>query len=566
VSSGHRCRRTLAAALALLCLSATRADAYVYWGNRDDHTIGRAALDGSGVDQHFLTLPDEPAGSGSMWGLALDDAHVLWSHFSVTGGAIGRVGLDGSGVTPDFVTTAGFPTGVVTDDAHLYWANGTSGADPASGSIGRAELDGANANAGFVQKAAWTVNGVAVDAGHVYWANGSGHQTIGRANLDGTASDQSFISGLDPTSGVAVAGQYVYWSTGTAIGRAKLDGSEVDKAFVSATAYGIAVDAGHIYWAGGSVIGRAKLDGSDVEPQWIGGANRAYVVAVDDRAATTTTLTPSRAHAIYGEDLVFTAVVAAGGNGAATGHVTFKVTGAPPASVPVGGAGSATFDPPYLLDVGDTVTASYSGDAHHGPSRDVLAVDLRPAATSLAATLRPDQVTPGTEVTLDVAVRNAETWIPPFGAVFIAVNDRNVAAEPLDDDGLVTVSLTPSKPGDLRVTAHYHDSTGLPPDFVDSEQTVVLHVAAPLSAAPGTSTAAPAAPAVTAAPKPRRCKVPALKGLTLTAGKRRLAKAGCRLGKVTRKKTARARRGRVVATSPVAGKTTTQRVRLVVGR
>ena len=45
--------------------------------------------------------------------------------------------------------------------------------------------------------------GVAVDAGHVYWAN-FGLNTIGRANLDGTGIDQSFITGADFPFAVAV--------------------------------------------------------------------------------------------------------------------------------------------------------------------------------------------------------------------------------------------------------------------------------------------------------------------------------------------------------------------------
>ena len=42
-----------------------------------------------------------------------------------------------------------------------------------------------------------------VDAGHVYWAN-EGTNTIGRANLDGTGVDQSFITGASAPFGVAV--------------------------------------------------------------------------------------------------------------------------------------------------------------------------------------------------------------------------------------------------------------------------------------------------------------------------------------------------------------------------
>ena len=42
-----------------------------------------------------------------------------------------------------------------------------------------------------------------VDAGHVYWAN-EGTNTIGRANLDGTGVDESFITGASTPFAVAV--------------------------------------------------------------------------------------------------------------------------------------------------------------------------------------------------------------------------------------------------------------------------------------------------------------------------------------------------------------------------
>jgi hypothetical protein len=44
---------------------------------------------------------------------------------------------------------------------------------------------------------------VAVDSGHVYWTNFE-TGAIGRAGLDGTAPDQSFITGAAGPVGVAV--------------------------------------------------------------------------------------------------------------------------------------------------------------------------------------------------------------------------------------------------------------------------------------------------------------------------------------------------------------------------
>ena len=52
-------RAAARAALAALALATfalvARADAFVYWANFNTGTIGRANLDGSGVDQSFIT-------------------------------------------------------------------------------------------------------------------------------------------------------------------------------------------------------------------------------------------------------------------------------------------------------------------------------------------------------------------------------------------------------------------------------------------------------------------------------------------------------------------------------
>ena len=77
---------------------------------------------------------------------------------------------------------------------------------------------------------------MAVDSSHLYWAD-LGFGTIGRANLDGTGANQSFITGASAPEGVAVDAGHLYWanfSMGT-IGRANLGASQP---------FGVAVDAG----------------------------------------------------------------------------------------------------------------------------------------------------------------------------------------------------------------------------------------------------------------------------------------------------------------------------------
>jgi hypothetical protein len=83
-----------------------------------------------------------------------------------------------------------------------------------------------------------------VDANFVYWSNFA--TTIGRANLDGTGVNQSWIAGANDPRDVAVDANFVYWSN-----------------------------------FGSNTIGRANLDGTGVNHSWIAGANFPSGVAVD---------------------------------------------------------------------------------------------------------------------------------------------------------------------------------------------------------------------------------------------------------------------------------------------
>jgi hypothetical protein len=69
--------------------------------------------------------------------------------------------------------------------------------------IGRADLDGSNVNQSFITGASQPF-GVAVDAEHLYWANSFITNTIGRADLDGSNPNQSFITGASEPFGVEV--------------------------------------------------------------------------------------------------------------------------------------------------------------------------------------------------------------------------------------------------------------------------------------------------------------------------------------------------------------------------
>jgi hypothetical protein len=148
--------------------------------------------------------------------------------------------------------------------AYVYWAN--SGLNGTGTTIGRANLDGTLPNQSFITGAGDPC-GIAVDANHIYWSNlAPGTFTISRANLDGTDVDRNFITGVI-ACGLAVDANHIYWGDiDPGIGRADLDGNpaSVEPSYVPPTAglfWGVAVDGGHVYWAdvgdfGSDYIGR----------------------------------------------------------------------------------------------------------------------------------------------------------------------------------------------------------------------------------------------------------------------------------------------------------------------
>jgi virginiamycin B lyase len=167
--------------------------------------------------------------------------------------------------------------------AYVYWSNfGRLGSGT---TIGRANLDGSLPNQSFIAGAT-SPEGVAVDGQHLYWTNNL-NNAIGRANLDGTSPNQSFIASASAPQGVAVDGQHVYWASPGfgRIGRANLDGTSPDQSFIAGIngPPDVAVDGQHVYWTnpGSNAIGRANLNGTGINETFIPGTSEPNGVAVD---------------------------------------------------------------------------------------------------------------------------------------------------------------------------------------------------------------------------------------------------------------------------------------------
>jgi hypothetical protein len=294
--------------------------AHVYWTT--SVSIGRANLDGTGVQQSFIPgvkagpNPDLPA-----CGIAVDRTHIYWANNAT--GTIGRANVDGTGAKQDFLVTGlrgsgstggsgsatpGLGCGVVVDGAHIYWGTTfMSPSDPNApvldGTIGRANLDGTGVNNSFISQPGVPLPvPCAEDGVSLYWATGgTARNAIGRASLDGTEVQQTFLtSGPGPQEGPGCAiwpsthpqpkppaapspppppsaQPQLYWRDAIGIGRANLDGTGIVHQLIPLNVgvnqgsgienggCGLAADHNYLYWPTGDTVARAKLDGTSVD-------------------------------------------------------------------------------------------------------------------------------------------------------------------------------------------------------------------------------------------------------------------------------------------------------------
>ena len=274
-------------ALSLACLLRP-AQGYIYWVNADTGSIGRANLDGTDVNQNFITQVGADGGVAVDpgrydWDLNLvpTDTHIYWT----TGYGIGRANLDGTDVNVNFIdglkqqpidvavynreldSPSGWP---FCWQENLVWtAAPWQGTTYTGALIGTAWLPGCKCPSG--PNACWVyedwiytlgndANAIAAgatdsndgsdDSGHVYWSELLG-QSIGRANVAESlpSVSENFITtatNYTTSEGVAVRQEnfctdcgYIYWvnrsvlDRGGSIGRANLDGSDVNPNFIN---------------------------------------------------------------------------------------------------------------------------------------------------------------------------------------------------------------------------------------------------------------------------------------------------------------------------------------------
>src|SRR5271166_4217289 len=90
---------TLAVLALVGSIWAAQANAFVYWDNYRASTIGRSSLNGSEVNQSFITTA-----SGGPNAVAVDASHIYWTN-DLPSDTVGRSNLEGDEVNQTFIHT-----------------------------------------------------------------------------------------------------------------------------------------------------------------------------------------------------------------------------------------------------------------------------------------------------------------------------------------------------------------------------------------------------------------------------------------------------------------------------
>jgi hypothetical protein len=219
------------------------ADGQELWwiDNSSGGSIYRADLVGSKL-VHRRTALDVPDVQG-LDAIALDADHFYWIAEPQGNGSlvIGRAMRNGTDVETNLIATNSLEAASLQlANGYIYWGG--------DGNIGRARVNGSDVNPGFISGLfEGSPTSLLAHDGYIYW---TGERTIGRVGMDGTHYKPKFLTvsgGLGQAQqsiyGLATDGRYLYWGSygepaghqppGGGIGRALLDGSRIDQTFIS---------------------------------------------------------------------------------------------------------------------------------------------------------------------------------------------------------------------------------------------------------------------------------------------------------------------------------------------
>lgn len=283
----------VAIGMIMILVGSSVASASIYWTNSSG--IGKAELDGSGVNEDFIS-------ASGISGITTDDTYVYWSNMSAQ--TIGRAKLDGSEVDQNFMTGVTGVGPLAVDDTYIYWGTDPWSPDPA---IGRApKASGAPQEPKFVTGVDCPkANGLAVADGWIFWTTDIG--VVSRVSTSGgtceegvgiLTEDMQVPEGITANNGQLFWNSIAEWAGYSYLMKSTTDGKAFDPEFLLLDAdrteevdgLGIAADDTHLYWTtedwtnyneaspsdigDSTTIGRSNQDGSGVDRTFISGLTK----------------------------------------------------------------------------------------------------------------------------------------------------------------------------------------------------------------------------------------------------------------------------------------------------
>lgn len=171
---------------------------WIYWSNLTKEKIGRCKLNGTEVNNTFITC------GGQVDGICSDGTYIYWSNYS--GGKIGKAKLDGTEKNESLITGCKKPTGIAVNEGLLYWVNMESDT-----------IGGATTTGGFVNQEAVTGfhslhGGIRVANGYIYVV-ALEDNIIMRLPKNGGTVETIVCSESSGPTGLALNNEFIYWAS-----------------------------------------------------------------------------------------------------------------------------------------------------------------------------------------------------------------------------------------------------------------------------------------------------------------------------------------------------------------
>jgi hypothetical protein len=263
---------------------------YIYWTNFGANQIGRASLDLNEFQQDFIPLPWIDNLQTGSCGIAVNEKYIYWTNRNL--GSIGQADLLGKIINLYLIPGCFQPNGLAIDDNYIFWTNGGPGL---MNSIGRANLDGSDADQNFIHLDPFSnPYGIAIAGNVLYWTLARGEEnpsygqcSIARAELTPTGPAVNLwwiniFSLAGPwvsTHGITITDTQIFWTNGLvgggltgAIYQANLDKPSEAALWlgVDRGPVGILTRGDYVYWAStNGNIGRTDLNKVEIIPCWI---------------------------------------------------------------------------------------------------------------------------------------------------------------------------------------------------------------------------------------------------------------------------------------------------------